>query len=590
MRTVPTTSFGVKAGARQSSSLVLLLFALGVLSPGAPAIDAQATGTMTVDFLLTDEAGAPVAGVTPGEISLRVGSRDLAVQRLEMITAGGEAGTGAGAPDPPARATAVPPPFGVTQPAKPDRRRNVLLLLDEGTLFGVEKIVTDSVGRLLGSLDPADRVALASTRPGGVNIGFTTNRDSIRTAIESTVMGRGNTALCVGALIDQVRGLAEALPRGRTTTLALISRGSGSSTSVLSQGPPLSGAGGCRFRREELPPVEEAVSAAQINYHVFHVGGTGLSPNLDNFAGATGAETGILSWTDADAIARAIQASSRFYRATTDALPVGGREYQRMELRVQRPGVKVRGPQHISNPKPAPGFIDAAALLRNEVSQSDLPLRLAAFASRNAGPQPIKLVVVVEPADAKATLTSAIVSVVGADGNVAGQWTARREDLARRPLVTAVPVAPGEYRVRAAAADEEGRGGIAEYAVSAALAGTGVVKLSAMALGVSTSGGFAPRLLFGSEPEVLAYLEAYDVPPSSSISAVFEIAAAPEGPVLATAPATVTAGNGVQMVIGALPLAAVPDGDAIVRARVTVDGVAAGTVVKVLRKTARHFP
>ena len=67
---------------------------------------------------------------------------------------------------------------------------------------------------------------------------------------------------------------------------------------MRSAGPGLSTAGGCTFRREQLTPVVEAVSAAQINYHVFHVGGTGLSPNLDNFAGSTGAETGILSWPD----------------------------------------------------------------------------------------------------------------------------------------------------------------------------------------------------------------------------------------------------------------------------------------------------
>lgn len=565
-------------------SAPLLVLVLTGLFSGSPALNGQAARTITIDFLATNDAGEPVSGLTPGDVTFRVGGRDLPVQALEMITVGEARSAASGPKD---VTGAMPPPFGVTQPVRPDNGRNVLLLLDEGTLFGVEKIVNDSVARLLESLDPADRLGLASTRPGGVNIDFTTNHESVRKAIESAVLGRGNTALCVGALIEQIRGLAEALPRGRTTTLALISRGSGSTNSVLSQGPALSASGGCTFRREQLPPVEEAVSAAQINYHVFHVGGTGLSPNLDNFAGATGAETGILSWTDANAMARAIQASSRFHRATVDAAPAGHREYQRTELRVKRPGVKVRGPRYISNPKVVPSFTDAAALLRGDVSRADLPLRVAAFASRNAGPLSIKLVVVVEPGDQKAQLTSAIVSVVGADGDVAGQWTARRGDLSNTLLVTAVPVAPGEYRVRAAAADEEGRGGVAEYAVAAALSGTGPSKFSAIALGVSTANGFSPRLLFGPEPEAVAYLEAYDVPASAMMSAVFEIAATPEGPAIATAPAQITQGNGLQMMTASLPLGSVPAGDSIVRARVTVAGAPAGTMIRALRKASR---
>ena len=563
------------------------LLVQGLLCLGTTAMHAQAERpTMTVDFLVTTEAGEPVTGLTRNDVTLRVGGRDLAIHGLELIALGTE-GSPASVQVDPKTSDALPPPFAVTRPVKEPRRQDVLLLLDEGTLFGLEQIVRDAVGQLLKTLRPTDRVGLVSTRPGGVSVEFTTDRDSIRTAIDSTVMGRGNTALCVGALIEQIRSLAEALPKGRSTTLVLISRGSGSATSALSRGPVLSGAGGCDFRREQLPPVQEAVSAAQINYHVFHVGGSGLSPNLDNLAGATGAESSILSFTDASAIARAIQGSSQFYRATVDTPPAGRSEYQRAELRVSRPDVKVRGPHYISIPKGPLTLTDASALLRGEVSRADLPLRVAAFASRNAGPQPIKLVVVIEPGDAK-PLWSAIVSVVGGDGEVAGQWTARRAELARAPLVTAVPVTPGRYSVRVAASDEDGRGGIAEYEVTAALIGSGPVKLSAIALGVSTPNGFTPRLLFGAEPEALAYLEVYDVPASASISAVFETATTPGGQASMTVPGKVSPGNGLHMVTASLPIAGLPAGDTIVRVRVVVDGAeVAARVVRTLRKSAR---
>ena len=560
---------------------VVCLACVAALTTGAHSTGVhQQTATITVDFLATGSDGQPVPNLAPTEITFRVGGRDLAVQSVEMITLGVKDRS---APDDErgaAVAPGVPPPFGVTRPVMPRRGRNILLLLDEGTLFSVDQIVRDSVARLVESLAADDRLALVSTRPGSVSLDFTTRHDTIRSAMDALVLGRGNTALCVGSLINQIRDLAESLPKGRTTTLALISRGAGSGPSSI--GPLVSGAGNCAYRREELAPVAQAVSAAQINYHVFHVGSTGLGANLDNFAGVTGAETGILSWTDAEGIARAVRSSSRYYRATVDA-PTLRNEYERAELRVTRPNVKVQGPQHIRAEPARPPLADAATLLRGDLSRADLPLRVAAFPSRNSGPQPLKIVVVVEPAGVK-PLLSAIVSVVGSDGEVAGQWTARRADLAHAPLVTAIPVNKGTYRVRAAAVDEDGRGGIAEYSVNAALEGSGPVKLSAIALGVSTPNGFSPRLQFGNEPEAIAYLEVYEGPATGRVSASFEVATTADGPPTLTVPGQASGSGALLMFTAALPLTRLQVGDTVIRARVTVDGEVAGTVVRMLRK------
>jgi hypothetical protein len=545
---------------------------------------AQTPSTITVDFLVTDGSKEPVLDLKPDEITLKVGGRESRVHSLELIAAGVKE-----TPEEPAAtrtAAGLPPPYGETAPPRENTSRNILLLVDEGTLFGLDEIVKKSVATLLESLDPGDRVALASTRPGGVNVNFTTNRNAIAQAIDSLILGRGNTALCVGAVLEHVRSLAETLPPGRATTLALISRGSGSATSVLSTGPALSGAGGCTFRRDQLAPVEEAVAAAQINYHVFHVGNTGLSPNLDNFAGSTGARSGILSWTDASAIASAVANNSTFYRAVVDA-PPPGRTYQRTEFRVTRPDVRVQAPKYLAAPKPLAPAGDAAALLRGEMRRADLPLRVTAFASRNAGPQPLKLVVVVEPGDTSAPLYSTVVAVTAADGEIAGQWTARRNDLLRSPLVTAIPVNEGTYRIRAAATDEKGRGGIAEYEVRAALAGTGPVRLSAVALGVSTPDGFAPRLLFTNEPEATAYLEIYDAPADAQVSVTFELASSLEGAATASVAGNVSGSGAMRMAVGQLPLKPVAAGDTLVRARVTVNGAPAGMVVRTLRKAGR---
>ena len=558
----------------------IIALAVGI---GHAGVAQRAAGTMTIDFLATGADGQPVPQLAPSEITFKAGGRELTVHSVELITLATKARPVPAAAETISAPPGIPPAFGITRPTAPRRGRNVVLLLDEGTLFSVEKIVRDSVARLIDSLAPEDRLGLVSTRPGGVSVELTSKHEAIRNAIDTLVYGRGNTALCVGMLIGQVRTLAEALPRGRTTTVALISRGSG--TAPTSTGPLVSGAGNCTFRREELAPVEQAVSAAQINYHVFHVGGSGLSTNLDNFAGATGAENGLLSWTDAEALARVVGASSRFYRATVDAPAAARDDYQRVEFRVRRPDVKVRGPQYVRIERPLPPIADAGALLRGEAFRADLPLRVAAFTSRNTGPQSYKLVVVVERADAK-TLLSAVVSVVGSDGEVAGQWTARRADLARSPLVTAVPVNEGAYRVLAAAVDEDGRGGVAEYLVNAALAGSGPVKLSDIAVGVSTAGGFSPRLQFGAEAEAVAYLEVYDVPAAGQVSVTFEAAATADGTPFSTVPGQVSGSSRLRIVTARLPLADLPVGDTFIRARVTVDDQLAGTVVRMLRKVS----
>ncbi len=192
-----------------------------------------------------------------------------------------------------------------------------------------------------------------------------------------------------------------------------------------------------------------------------------------------------------------------------------------------------------------------------------------------------------EPGDPKAALISAIVAVMDASGQVAGQWTARRAELARSPLLTAVPVAAGTYRVRVAASDENGRGGIAEYEARAQLQGSGRGTWSTIVLGVAAPAGFAPRLLFADEPSAVAYVEVYGAASAADVKATFEIAANADGPALVSASAEATRGEGFVMLTAPLSLAAVPPGDSVVRARITIDGAPAGTALATLRKSGR---
>ena len=67
-----------------------------------------------------------------------------------------------------------------------------------------------------------------------------------------------------------------------------------------------------------------------------------------------------------------------------------------------------------------------------------------------------------EPVDPAASLASVGAILITSDDRVAGRWFAR--DASERPLLGAIAVPPGTYRLRVAALDTTGRPGAAEEA------------------------------------------------------------------------------------------------------------------------------
>ena len=94
----------------------LLAAALGALAVVAgDRVDAQTPSTMTVDFLATDDTGQPVRGLMPGDLTLKIGGREVAVHSLDMISADTDDAPPAGAAAPPS----LPPPFAVIARSRP---------------------------------------------------------------------------------------------------------------------------------------------------------------------------------------------------------------------------------------------------------------------------------------------------------------------------------------------------------------------------------------------------------------------------------------------------------------------------------------
>jgi hypothetical protein len=107
-------------------------------------------------------------------------------------------------------------------------------------------------------------------------------------------------------------------------------------------------------------------------------------------------------------------------------------------------------------------------------------------------------------------------------------------------------------------------------------------------LGWNEAGAFRPRLLFErGDASAVAYLEMYGgPPPGNAMGIVFEIAERPDGPALATSDAKLIASNTAdrRVATGELALSALPAGDYVVRAIVSVNGQPVGRVSRTLRK------
>ena len=583
--------------------LPIVLTVLGAISAmglaGGVAYQSQdragpALPSVTIDFRVLTDDGRPVLDLKPDEVELRIDGRQRPVSSLRLfgeVSPPGGAATG----EPP------PPPFASNQLG--DGGRDVLVLIeDESIVPGREQSVTAAVEELLAGLAPKDRVGLVTIPRGGTNIGFTTSRQAIRDGLAST-KGRGSTAEAAGDLACRTRLTLESLigvfraqvGREVPTTVVLLSSSLTAPTAVVGQSASL-----CPIRAEDFNQVADAAIGARVNLVVGHVldarpgDTTGLAAGLESLAGVTSGQLVRLSGDRTGDMTRVAQQTATYYvvgfepeRAESD-----GRSH-RIDLRVSRGGVKVHLRPHVTIPRAEDRPVDssrpsARSLLRSPLVERDLPLRAAGYASRDSDERKVKIVVLFE-SDTGSTLESAMVGLFDSKGKLTAQWTAKTPELARAPVVTALPVPPGTYRIRVAATDAAGRGGTVDAEVNAALTDAPPVTISALALGTAIDGAFVPRLQFSTEKVMVGYIEVYGRPKGSTVAAILEVADTADGPAGASFPARVPtspSGDTIPIVVG-VPIEALPPGDYVIRAVVAVDGKPIGRVSRTLRKIAR---
>ncbi|HEX7086619.1 MAG TPA: VWA domain-containing protein [Vicinamibacterales bacterium] len=296
---------------------------------------------------------------------------------------------------------------------------------------------------------------------------------------------------------------------------------------------------------------------------------------------------------DFDAAGRIAREMSAYYLLSVEPEPADrdGKTHQ-IDVRVRRPGVTVRARREFTMGDPAKTLTPEqrlAALIRQPVPAVELPVKVATYCMRAPGSRDVRLVIATEfgRGDEPQPAAMGFVLLDGRDKVVASSFQQYRAAPvgAGRPaplhISTTAQVAPGEYRLRVAVLDGDGRAGSVEHPVSAKLAGAGDLEVADLVLSPAGNqgGGRSVQVLadvaIASHP-FAGYLELYPRTDAAARAAQvrFEIADPESGSVLAAADARVvpTREQGRLAAQGLLPVDALSPGDYVARAVVTAGG------------------
>jgi hypothetical protein len=584
-----------------------LLVAAGAFGATAVSADQQkpqqaaqaGPEAVTVLFRALLADGRPFADVRLEDVELKVDGRVRTLGSVHFVQPGG--GEAAAArPE-------LPPPFA-TNLREPALRDTIFVVEDESIGAGMAQPVRDAIGQFIGHLSPQDRVGLVTIPRGGVNVGLTTDRAKIQSAV-SELSGRAlrneseadaacRTRQVLDALMNAFRGAAGNPPA------TLVVFGGGLTPPMFDDVTRMSNPVGlCDIRGKDYREVELVMLGAPVSVNVVHVqdptgsgaaASTSQMQGLEHLAGITGNRIIRLVGPSEAAMARLAASSSAYYRATF--VPQDSERnglIRPLSVKVNRPDVEVlsrpslvipaaRGPKSAAKPVAPRDMLRVGDIYR------DLPLRAAAYVSRDRSAGETRVVVMVEPSEPAVSLKAAAVGLYDEKGKLVAQATADQESLARTPPMIAMVAKTGSYRMRVAATDAAGRPGTVDSALDVTLTGDGPLQISSLVLGVAEEGRFAGRLQFHDEPNAVAYLEIYGVP-KGKLSAELQLAGAESGPAGVRGAMRVTGepSDDRHVALGGIPIGSLPPGDLVVRAIVSLDGVPVAAVTRTLRKAER---
>jgi VWFA-related protein len=249
----------------------------------------------------------------------------------------------------------------------------------------------------------------------------------------------------------------------------------------------------------------------------------------------------------------------------------------RIDVKVRDGGATVRArpafripPEHAST---APET-ELVRLLRHPRTATELPLRLAAYAFRDASGEGLHVLIAseVDLSRGAQEVTAGFV-LIDSRGVIAASGAGRTE-AGRFQASASVPA--GRYTLKAAAIDAGGRGGSVERRVDAALGATGAVRWSDLMLAeppADPSGRLRPLVLRVSPDRAIAYVEAYGASVSGAVAQLEILEDAGHAPVVTVAGRIATSSAGRIAVTADIPVSHLEPGPYLASMHITLAGV-----------------
>ncbi|MCC7186028.1 MAG: hypothetical protein IT185_07315 [Acidobacteria bacterium] len=546
---------------------------------------------IAVDFSATNQDGVPIETLGADDITVRLGGRVRRVLGVEFVRTA-------------AAVSLLDPPYGDNSARS--LPRSLILMVDEDTIRpGRTQGVRDAAQQLVSGLSAQDRLALVTVPFGGLKMDLTTDHGRVLQAMtavtaqgsraESAADTQCRTLRTLGAVTETLLRLSAV--EDPVTVVLLSSHQAGPQNEIRQLGQASAG-GACELRTSHFTDLGVAAARARARFYVVHADVEQRSRSLDgleHMVGVTGGSLLHLSTNEGRAaIGRILTETAGHYVARVSRAPSDKTGVvQNISVSTSRPDVTIRRTPQFVMTAPAAVKTDAGPaavpsirdLIRRADLVRDLPVRVTAHPFRDDDPARVRLAVTLDSPESGATLSSAMIGVFDARGQLVSGLELSAEALQRRPVVAALSVPAGEYRLRAAAVESSGRGGTAEQAIAATLTDMGPIQASAVMIGLSREGAFVPALEFSSEPTAFGMLELYGaLTPAPRV--VFEIATTLNGAAVLTMPGLVEASAVPTRVLvtAVLPISQLAPGDYVVRVTVTPEGRPGARLTRTLRK------
>jgi len=575
---------------RTAAVAATLTFSAGLMLVSGATV-AQSERPLVVDFYALGADGIALPDLKSSEVTIRVNGRPRTIQSLRLVKQ-----SELPSADPLAvRDASLTQPFGTNNSA--ELGRSIVLVIEDASFrvgSGVEKPLRAAVSAFLGSLSPRDRVSLWTLPQGGMKVNLTANHDRVSQAM-----------LNVGGTGDRISG-QEAACRTRDSLeeldqlLSTLQGGEGPAIIVYMTGgmagPTHDAASGmapgrCELRVDKFQRVGQMAAAARAHFYVVMVDDlSGASDGLENLAGVTGGTRIALSRAGNTGLVNVAKSTASYYSAVVDNTGLDLEGAVGLDVKVSRPDVVVRSRPQVYLRKPTgvsrqPTTPDE--MLKSAAMFTDLQLRVTGFSSTN-GDGRIRVIAAAEPVDPGVKLASLSAALYDSQGQMVVRSNATEQDLAMAPVLSAMAVNSGMFRLRVAAVDTNGRAGAADTEVLAEVVEAGALKLSSLVLGLKRDGKFMPKLQFSNEPLAIALMDFFGGKQGAGIGAILEVLNLAGEPIV-TNRLSIEATQDPQRftATGAVPLGALPPGDYIARITIGVDGGPYGRVVRPFRKVAQ---